>query len=430
MRRLGSIVFALAVACTVSAQISQQPDTTNLAEYMAVVDSMLRIEEQKEMEREAAVLLEAQQQLIAEQQRLLAENIRYLKIGDKFEFGPITRLLMRNSVDGVRTRIGGRTTANLHPQLFWQGYVSRGFKSKQNYFSSQITYTFDKKQKRPDEYPQRSISWLAMRELGMPSEILRKASDEGLLTSLRWTSVNQFVRYNRQQASIEYEWNRHLKNRLQLTTNSLATVGNWERVEFHTADIGLQTELRPTRHSVVSLSHRTGIKGFLKGDHDFNLSELSYTDKLPLWHGSLGIDAQAAVQWNSVPFLLLCFPSANMSYFSESSTFSLINNYEFANDRYLQLMLNWDFGGVFLSRINLLRQLGCHEFLGVRTLWGTVSDKNNYHISQMDGTKPYLECSAGICNILGIMSIEYVRRLNYLNLPAAHKQGIRIGIAI
>ena len=42
--------------------------------------------------------------------------------------------------------------------------------------------------------------------------------------------------------------------------------------------------------------------------------------------------------------------------------------------------------------------------------------------------EPYWELSAGIHNIFKIVHVEYIRRLNYNNLPTAHKQGIRFMI--
>lgn len=404
------------------------PDTVDVAVYMAVIDSLVQMgEKHQHAEREIAMQRAAQQQMI--------QRMRYIHLGDEFELGPVTRLVMRNSVDGFRTRVGGRTTAELHPRLFWQGYVSRGFKSEQNYFNSQITYSFNRKNYQPTDYPQRTVSWQAMRETGMPYEIFRGSSDDGFLSSLRWTSVDQMIRYNRQQVELCYDWNRHLKNSLQLSASSIATVGNWDEPSaklavnrLHIADVTLQMSICPIAHSAITLSHRIGMSGFLRGDYNYNITTLNYCGTFDTGRdGRLDIDAEVGMEWNEVPFLLLCMPAANMSYVAEKATFMLVNNYEFANDRYAHLMFNWDLGGVLLSRGSLFRQLGCHEFIGVRTLWGTVSDKNNHGISVMNGSIPYCECSVGVGRILGFISLEYVRRLNYLGSSGVYKQGFRIG---
>jgi len=89
--------------------------------------------------------------------------------------------------------------------------------------------------------------------------------------------------------------------------------------------------------------------------------------------------------------------------------------------------------------------------LAVRCLWGDLTDKNNptlatssprggndesllmafpesSHVMQPD--KPYWEVAAGIHNILKVLHVEYVRRLNYNHLPTAHKHGIRFTLRL
>lgn len=146
--------------------------------------------------------------------------------------------------------------------------------------------------------------------------------------------------------------------------------------------------------------------------------------------------------------------AANLSYILQDETFSLINNMEFLNDRYASLDVSWNLQGKIFNRIPLLKKLKWREFIGVKCLWGTLTDKNNpllpqnandtelmlfpghydaagnYHTSSyvMDPKKPYVEVSAGIHNIFKLLHVEYVRRLNYNELPTASKWGIRFMI--
>jgi hypothetical protein len=46
----------------------------------------------------------------------------------------------------------------------------------------------------------------------------------------------------------------------------------------------------------------------------------------------------------------------------------------------------------------------------------------------MKGDRPYWEYSVGIQNIFNLIQIQYVRRMNYLDLPTAAKHGIRFVI--
>ena len=153
---------------------------------------------------------------------------------------------------------------------------------------------------------------------------------------------------------------------------------------------------------------------------------------------------KAGAQWNQVPYPLLIMPVANLSYIIEEQTFNLINNMEFLNDRYASLEMSWDMNGKLLNRIPLIKKLKWREFFGVKCLWGALTDKNNSYLAQnagsnvlmefpdgcnvMDKHKPYIEICAGIHNIFKLLHVEYVRRLNYLELPTAQKDGIRFMI--
>jgi len=193
---------------------------------------------------------------------------------------------------------------------------------------------------------------------------------------------------------------------------------------------------------VYTISHTIGFKGILGGDYRYNFTEASIYKRF--WMNSWGkIDChlRGGIEWNKVPYPLLIMPAANLSYIIEDETFNLINNMEFLNDRYASLDVSWDLNGKIFNRIPLLKKLKWREYLGVKCLWGSLSDKNNPALAQnkgdnqlmafpegcsvMDNNRPYVELVAGVHNIFKVMHVEYVRRLNYLNLPTAHKQGIR-----
>ena len=157
--------------------------------------------------------------------------------------------------------------------------------------------------------------------------------------------------------------------------------------------------------------------------------------------GKIDCYIKSGIQWNQVPYPLLIMPAANLSYIIEDETFNLINNMEFLNDRFVSLDLSWDLNGKIFNRIPLLKNLKWREYIGIKALWGTLTDKNNPYLKEnagsdmlmvfpegcylMDKNKPYIELVAGIHNIFKILHVEYVRRMNYLELPTSNKQGIR-----
>ena len=155
----------------------------------------------------------------------------------------------------------------------------------------------------------------------------------------------------------------------------------------------------------------------------------------------MDIRLKGGIQWSKVPFPLLIVPAANLSYIVQKETFNLINNMEFLNDRYASLSMSWDMNGKIFNRIPLIHKLKWREYIGVKCLWGYLSEKNNPLLEQnagdpnlmyfpegvsvMDMNRPYVELVAGIHNIFKILHVEYVRRLTYLDPPTAHKHGIR-----
>lgn len=186
-----------------------------------------------------------------------------------------------------------------------------------------------------------------------------------------------------------------------------------------------------------------GFKNVLGGKYNYNFTEVEFYKRVWMPHnwGKMDTRIKAGAQWNRVPYPLLIMPVANLSYILEDQTFNLINNMEFLNDRYASVEWSWDFNGKLFNRIPLLRKLKWREFVGVKCLWGALTDKNNPTLAQnansdilmafpegcyiMDKHKPYVEISLGIHNIFKLIHVEYVRRLNYLDLPTASRDGVR-----
>ena len=193
---------------------------------------------------------------------------------------------------------------------------------------------------------------------------------------------------------------------------------------------------------VFTVSQTIGIKGLLGSDYSYSLTEASIYKRFWLrsW-GKMDLLVKGGIEWEKVPYPLLIMPQTNLSYIIQDYTFEAINNMEFPTDRYLVAHLNWDLNGKILNRIPLIRKLKWREWIAVRCLWGELSDKNNPYLAHnvgnpilmyfpdgayvIDPKKPYWEISLGIHNIFKIVHVEYVRRMNYNELPTAHKHGIR-----
>ena len=75
---------------------------------------------------------------------------------------------------------------------------------------------------------------------------------------------------------------------------------------------------------VFTFGHTIGFKGVLGGDHDFHVSEAVIYKRFWLSAGWGKVDCRlrGTLQWNSVPYMLLLMPEANLSYVLSENTFS------------------------------------------------------------------------------------------------------------
>ena len=396
----------------------------------------------------------------------------------KVDIGPINTMITRNFVDGMRTRASAQTTANTSKHWFLSGYYAHGWKSKKNYYKGELTYSFNKKEYLPREYPRRTLSLSSTYDVCTPSDKFIKTDKDNVFTAFKWGNMDKMMFYNRQQLAFEYEIEGGLKLNASLkaeeneaTANLFFTPMNLERqmpdpnvteffhghgklrttelsfgVRFAPGETFINTKQRRVPINldapIFTLSHTIGIKGFLGGDYTYHFSEATIFKRFWLnsW-GKMDIRLKGGIQWSKVPFPLLIVPAANLSYIVQKETFNLINNMEFLNDRYASLSMSWDMNGKIFNRIPLIHKLKWREYIGVKCLWGYLSEKNNPLLEQnagdpnlmyfpegvsvMDMNRPYVELVAGIHNIFKLLHVEYVRRLTYLDLPTAHKHGIR-----
>ena len=418
----------------------------------------------------------------------------------KVDIGPINTMFSSNYIDGFRLRGSLQTTANLHPHLFLRGYYAYGFKDRKSKYKGEVEYSFNKKEYLPREYPINSLTFSYSYDNMLPTDKFMGTDKDNVFTSLKVTSVDQY-NYER-TASVKYQLEKEsgLRTTITLKHTNLEPCGRlfyrtmagesqlqrdiasgalsgteWMRSPYNTHDFSVAEASIALRYApgetfintkqrrlpinldapVFTVQHTVGVKGVLGSDYNYNMSEISFYKRwwLSSW-GNIDTSLKGGIQWNKVPFPLLIMPAANLSYIIQDETFNLINNMEFLNDRYASLDVSWNMQGKIFNRIPLLKKLKWREFIGVKCLWGKLTDKNNPFLAQnaddpvlmmfpghydeagnfhtssyvMDPKKPYVEISAGIHNIFKLLHVEYVRRLNYNELPTANKWGIRFMI--
>ena len=384
-----------------------------------------------------------------------------------FDFGPILATYSSNSVEGSRFRIGGVTTANLHPRWFAGGYIAYGKKDQKVKYQVKLTHSFNKKKFHENESPANKLSLLHGYDLYTPGEDF--LSDKDNLAAIKIGTQETKMQYiKRTELQYEKEWHNNLTLKLWTRHEKTRAAGTLQYKQyqpggmftfvpdFTTSELGLQFRFAPKEKNynsregkssafnfskdapVFKLSHQIGIKDFLRSNYSYNHTEAS-TEKR-IWLSSFGhIDAylKAGKIWSQVPFPLLILPNTNQSILIESEMFMMMRPMEFISDEYVSFFMTYYMKGWLFNRIPLIRQLKLREVMSLSGMYGKLSDKNNPQINPIGlfqfpndvgwfGSKPYMEASFGIENIFRVARIDYYKRLTYLNEPNIQKRGVRI----
>lgn len=399
---------------------------------------------------------------------------------NKVDLIPLNSIVSYNDIDGIRYQGSLQTTGNLSPHLFLRGYGAYGTKDARWKYRGEVEYSFNKKKYMAHEFPRRSITVSCMYDDMSPVDKFAGTDKNNMYSSFKTGKVDQMMYVNDINLHYQYEttgnatWSLALDHSKLTPTGKLIYMRNADETllpNIKTSDIKFGFRYAPGETFINSkqqrlpinydapiftLEHTMGINGFLGGQYNYNITEATIFKRfwLPGACGYIDTYLKGGAQWNKVPFPMLFTPSSNLSYFVQfdSWSFNMLRNMEFLNDRYASLLLNWNFDGKLLNRIPLLKKMKLREYIGFKMLYGHLTNKNNPYIRENDnellrfptrdghptsfvmGNKPYMELSVGISNIFKILTVQYVRRLNYNDMPdiyggdKLHKDGVRFAI--
>jgi hypothetical protein len=377
-----------------------------------------------------------------------------------FDYGPVFSTVGFNEVEGFRLRTGARTYFGANDPWRIQGYTAYGFKDNKFKYGISGKWLLDKNKRIIIEGGNRRDIEQIGASLTTTNDVMgRSFASSALFTS---GSNGKLTNINLSTLSLEIEPAKNLTLQTGFSYRTLESASSVFKLDYYTtlpdalgnggitksnlkqSEINLQVDYTPKRKSIghgversyvdspfsrVFVNYSQGLKGVFNSDFDYKKLQLYY--KQPIIMGGIGrLDAivELGKTYGEVPLGLLSIVPGNQTYFTIQNTFNLLNFYEFEADQYATVQLEHNFGGRIFSRIPYLRKLNWRETIGVKGVYGNISDKNRaLNASELIYNAPengYWEYNAGIGNIFKVFKIEFSWRGSYIS-PDTNNFGIK-----
>lgn len=390
-------------------------------------------------------------------------SMGYITTGNpsKFDYGPLTSSFSSNSVEGLRLRAGGMTTAALSPRWFGRGYVAHGFKDHKWKYGAEAEYSFRDKMQHSREFPVHSLRVTHLYDMDMLGQNYITNNPDNMFMSLKWADDFQMTyhRVSKLEYTLEMENNfslmARIQNECQEKSPLIGFTDGYGRTFSHytmnTATVELRYapgekfyQMRSGRlpinldAPVFTLSHTWGPRGLAGNPFALSVTEAGFSKRF--WFSAFGftdVVLKGGHVWTRSPYPNLLLPNANLSYFIQLEAFSCLTPMEFVNDSYAQWDMTYWANGALLNYIPLIKKLKLREALFFRGLWGHLSHRNRpsdnpelFRFPAMAHTRlmtdmPYMECGVGLDNVLKFLRIDYTWRLTYRDTPGACRGGVR-----
>lgn len=372
------------------------------------------------------------------------------------DYGPVFSTFGYNEVEGLRLRGGGRTYFG--PNDLWrlEGFIAYGFRDDKFKYGISGKWLLDKKNRFIISGGNRRDVEQIGASLTTSTDVLGRSlassSVVGTGTNDKLTSVNLTT------LAVEMEPVRNLVFRLGATYRTLESASKTFSLDYFTDVSQTETASQIKQYETsLSISYfpKRKMTGFgverreanadfarlftqiSRGDQalfnsDFDYTKLQFSYLQP-WQvggfGRLNTTLEAGKTFGAVPLGLLSVVPGNQSYFSIYNNFSQLDFYEFVTDTYTSLHLEHNFNGRIFSRIPFLKKYNLRAILGLRGVWGDISQENqdlnaSGLIYNAPNQKVYYEYSVGVGNIFKILRVDFNFRGNYLSNPDARRFGV------
>lgn len=384
----------------------------------------------------------------------------YKKVG-KVDVGPYLSAYANNSVEGNRFQVGFRTNIDFSDKWVFGGRIAYGTGDEKFKYNGFIERILDRNHwtTLKAEYT-RDIDQvgLAAEDLVNNSVFLAATRFGNLIRpyyyhQAKFTAQRELFKGFIQKAIFRYRdfdpaysfayFTEPGRTDAPLASSFKATEvvleARYAKDELYIQNDNQRISLGTLKWPIFTVRYTRGLKGVLGGDFDFNKVSFNVTKGLKMgFFGTSNFSFTAEHVFETLPYPLLKAHIGNESAFYTTAAFNLMNFSEFASDSYASLRYNHYFQGFILNRIPLMKKLKWRLLASANVLYGELSQENQDLIPEFDAEgspvepigalsdEPYIEVGYGIENILKVIRVDFIHRLNYLDRPDVDRFGVKV----
>ena len=386
---------------------------------------------------------------------------------EKVDLGPWYYLVGYNALEGLRTRIGFRTSAKFHDDFQFRTYGAYGFKDEQFKYGVFSEYVLNRKKWN-------KIGAMVKNDVELIGLTDEDNGTSALYDAFALLGTNQLNRSFTKSIWIEKELSKGYTQLIDFKhkTYVFQPIDNFEfsyydvpgdslslKSNFDITSIRLKGRFsrkeqfiyrRTNRYSmgnlkapVLSIDYTHSFKDKLGGDFEFDKVGLELWQFNSLGNfGTFEYTLKAYQTFGQAPYPSLFIMRGNQSIFSNRQSYNLMDFFEFAADRYVSFDYEHQFNGLIMNRIPLAKKLKWRSFINAKGVYGTMSDQNK-QLMPLDNNaitnpnffvkrKPYIELGYGIENIFRFVRVDFIHRLTYLDNthPNARPFGIKFNAVL
>lgn len=364
----------------------------------------------------------------------------YYPLG-KVELGSVFSLVTKNQAEGWRTALSLRTSNSFSRRVELGGRIAFGFMDERLKYGTSVRYNITPKKRgmltafynydleqigqSPTAAtigstfgtllrtgPLDKLTFVQKAGINLEKDV---GKDIILYGGMEWKEytplgIANYIRPN-QISGIDDTINK-------IRTTELIARYRWAKDEEFVSGAFDRSSIR-SKYPIISIQGIFGIKGFLNGNYAYQKIDLSIEQQLRIgFAGRIRYGINAGYIFGNAAYPFLKVHEGNESYWMQLSTFNKMNYFEFISDKYVSILVENHWDGLFLNRLPLLKKLKWRLVSTGRAVIGSISDRHTREMRIPNFTKtfgktPYIEVALGIENILTVGRIDVFWRLTH-----------------